>query len=197
MLSAVVMYTRTPWPFLRSRPSFQSSWPMLIVTSPCTTDPPRNVPSCTQRSLGEKPSTSQYHLIDAVASFTVNPGATLCSPFARAAAGLRPAFARDRSALDAPARVRARVPFAFSFTEDFDRALVGRFIFLAIVSRAPSHHLTAAVRRVSTPPRAPTRRRSSSRIHLGPDTRRHRQAARDRERRTSPSSCPSPDRSAG
>src|SRR6188768_718460 len=131
MSSAVWMNSRTPWPFLRSRPSFQSSWNMLTITSPCTTDPPRNVPSCSQRSLSEKPSTSQYHAIDALASFTVNPGVTLCSPCARVAAGLRAALARGRAALEAAARLSAWG--AFAFVEDLDGALVGRFVFLAIV----------------------------------------------------------------
>ena len=79
MSGPVMMYWRVPWPFKRSRPSFQSSCPMLIVTPPDTIWAPRNSPSCSQRSFTVKPSTSQYHLMLAAASFAVNPGATLSS----------------------------------------------------------------------------------------------------------------------
>src|SRR5689334_13029999 len=109
---------------------------MFTVTGPFTTDAPRKTPSFSQRSATENPRTSQYHLIDASASFAVDPTAISCSPFAGAAAGFRAAFALDRGAA-----------FAFEgdfFGEDFERALLCRFIFFAIVENLLTKHLTTS-----------------------------------------------------
>jgi CO/xanthine dehydrogenase Mo-binding subunit len=56
---AVAQYIRKPWPFTRSRPFFQSSWPSQKMTLPATSSTPWSAPCSSQRSRGVKPSTSR------------------------------------------------------------------------------------------------------------------------------------------
>src|ERR1700693_4084095 len=70
----VVQYSRKPCPFLRSRPFFQSSCPIMKVTLPAWSETPISFPSCSQRSSTTNPRTSRYQARLFSRSFTVRPG---------------------------------------------------------------------------------------------------------------------------
>src|SRR6185503_10359670 len=65
---------RTPRPFTRSRPFFQSSWPIQNFVFPARISAPSNFPSFSHLSPIVKPRTFKYHARLLSTSFTVKLG---------------------------------------------------------------------------------------------------------------------------